>query len=209
MAKSKKVKNSPGISDFTTNLNIPDVLPSNTALFGHPRKSYLTSHFSVGIHISHGHCTSSFNTRKVGRATPKAPVSMCVKCEWDCNYKFNNYNITDNSNCKTMYANNHTTVLYKVCLQRLTRQFPAGKSQEWAVCFAPWWKSKDGFIKVSSPSSGKGLKEHTHQVLWYLFQKCGNRSELKKDAVSQILFLIYNGVNGAVESYSCRLEADN
>ena len=39
MAKSKIVKNGqlyPGISDFTTNLNIPDVPPSNTVSFGQP-----------------------------------------------------------------------------------------------------------------------------------------------------------------------------
>ena len=60
MAKSKIVKNSqlyPGISDFTTNLNIPDIPPSNTASFGHPWKSYLTSHFPIGIHFSYGDCT--------------------------------------------------------------------------------------------------------------------------------------------------------
>ena len=37
MVKSKIVKNSqlyPGISDFTANINIPDVPPSNTASFG-------------------------------------------------------------------------------------------------------------------------------------------------------------------------------
>ena len=63
MAKSKIVKNGqlyPGILDFTTNLNIPDVPPSNPASFGHPLKSYLTSHFLIGIHFSYGHCTSSF-----------------------------------------------------------------------------------------------------------------------------------------------------
>ena len=43
----------------------------------------------------------------------------------------------------------------------------------------------------------------------FLGQKCGNRSELKKGEVSNILFPIYIGVNGAVESYSCRLEAAN
>ena len=37
---------------------IPDVPPSNTASFGHPWKSYLTSHFSIGIHASYGQCTS-------------------------------------------------------------------------------------------------------------------------------------------------------
>ena len=35
MAKSKIVKISDYISDFITNLNIPDVPPSNTASFGH------------------------------------------------------------------------------------------------------------------------------------------------------------------------------
>ena len=61
MAKSKKVKNGqlyPGISDFTTNLNIPDVPPSNTASFGHLWKSYLASHFSMTIHTFYGQCTS-------------------------------------------------------------------------------------------------------------------------------------------------------
>ena len=32
---------------------------------------------------------------------------------------------------------------------------------------------------------------------------------MEKGAVLQILFLIYNGVNGTVETYSCWLEADN
>ena len=58
-------------------------------------------------------------------------------------------------------------------------------------------------------SSLKGLQEHTDQVLWSSFQTCGNTSELKKGVLSKILFPIYIGVNGAVESYSCRLEADN
>ena len=86
----------------------------------------------------------------------------------------------------------------------LTRQL-----REWAVRFAPWRKSKHGISKISPPSSGNGLKEHSHQVLWSHFEKCGNRSKLEKGAVSQILFLIYNGVNGTVETYSCWLEADN
>ena len=41
---------------------IPDVPPSNTATFGHPWKSYLTSHFSIEIHISYGQCTSNEKT---------------------------------------------------------------------------------------------------------------------------------------------------
>ena len=56
-----KIKNSqlyPGISNFTTNLNIPDVSPSNTASLGHPWKSYLTPQFSIGIHTSYGQYTS-------------------------------------------------------------------------------------------------------------------------------------------------------
>ena len=36
-----------------------EVPPSNTASFGHPWKSYLTSHFSIGINTSHGQCTSN------------------------------------------------------------------------------------------------------------------------------------------------------
>ena len=65
MSKSKIVKNGQlyhGISDFPPNLNIPDVPPSNTASFGHQSKIYLTSHFSIGIHIYYGHCTSYSKT---------------------------------------------------------------------------------------------------------------------------------------------------
>ena len=37
---------------------------TNTASFGHPWKSYFTSHFFIGIHFSYGHCTSIFNSSK-------------------------------------------------------------------------------------------------------------------------------------------------
>ncbi len=63
--------------------------------------------------------------------------------------------------------------------------------------------------KKKSRSSQKCLKEHAHQVSWSSCQKCGNTSELKKGAVSKILFPINIGVNGASESYSGRSEADD
>ena len=82
MAKSKIVKNGQlytGILDFTTNLNIPDVPPSNTASFGHPWKSYLTSHFSIGIHVSYGHCTS---THKYSTKVQDLPSKWSKSTSW-------------------------------------------------------------------------------------------------------------------------------
>ena len=61
MVKSKVVKNGqlyPRISNFTTNLNIPEVSSSNTASFGHPWKSYLTCHFSIGKQTFYWQCTT-------------------------------------------------------------------------------------------------------------------------------------------------------
>ena len=80
---SKIVKNGqlyPGTSDFTTNLNIPNVPPSNTASFDHPWKTYLNSHFSIGIYTSYGYCTSHKNLvsmRDEGICAPGVFFCMC------------------------------------------------------------------------------------------------------------------------------------
>lgn len=54
--------------------------------------------------------------------------------------------------CKTQTSHTHSPGTYNIdSIRKITRQFPAGKSREWAVPFAPWWKNYESYSKSWIP----------------------------------------------------------